>query len=195
MWQFTSSHPITGTSIQFTSSLLLLDLVVRIIIHAKFGKSRLNYSERFVINPTERFILVRPLWPFIPIQGVDFRFRCIFYRLYEWVSEHYLSLGVVFYLNIRTYDLLTIIVLNFEIFWILLHLGVSDNVCMSGKQCLPWSDAAERGVWSGSTLFDQVYKSKYWGIREPLAWRYIFIGSSAITVFVCYLKGVWSKAK
>ena len=22
-----------------------------------------------------------------------------------------------------------------------------------GKKCTPWSDAAERGVWSGSTLF------------------------------------------
>ena len=36
---------------------------------------------------------------------------------------------------------------------------------MNGKQCTPWSDAAERGVWSGSILFAQIFRpntlSKY----------------------------------
>ena len=36
---------------------------------------------------------------------------------------------------------------------ILLSVDVFENCWMSGKQCRPRSDAAFRGVWSGSTLF------------------------------------------
>ena len=31
---------------------------------------------------------------------------------------------------------------------------------MSERQCIPWSDAAFCGVWSGSTLFAQAIMSK-----------------------------------
>ena len=36
---------------------------------------------------------------------------------------------------------------------ILIHLSLAANKRDNGKQCRPRSDAAERGVWSGSTLF------------------------------------------
>ena len=36
---------------------------------------------------------------------------------------------------------------------ILTHLSLAPYKKDIGKQCRPWSDAAERGVWSGSTLF------------------------------------------
>ena len=36
---------------------------------------------------------------------------------------------------------------------ILTHLSLASHKRDIGKQCRSWSDAAERGVWSGSTLF------------------------------------------
>ena len=36
---------------------------------------------------------------------------------------------------------------------ILTHISLASHVWDIGKQCRPRSDAAERGVWSGSTLF------------------------------------------
>ena len=38
-------------------------------------------------------------------------------------------------------------------FLFLTHLSLASHKKDIGKQCKPRSDAAERGVWSGSTLF------------------------------------------
>ena len=39
-----------------------------------------------------------------------------------------------------------------------------ETAWFTGKKCRPWSDAAERGVWSGSTLFAQACPSKYFDL-------------------------------
>ena len=36
---------------------------------------------------------------------------------------------------------------------VLTHISLASHKKDIGKQCRPRSDAAERGVWSGSTLF------------------------------------------
>ena len=46
---------------------------------------------------------------------------------------------------------------------ILISVDLSKSCWMSDKECRPWSDAASRGVWSGSTLFAQTCLTKYFG--------------------------------
>ena len=36
----------------------------------------------------------------------------------------------------------------------LTHCSRETRKRVTGKQCRPWSDATERGVWSGSPLFE-----------------------------------------
>ena len=65
---------------------------------------------------------------------------------------------IVFTLNIRTSQLITILLLKFwktSAWWCIYKWGLSS------KQRGPWSDAAFCGVWSGSTLFAQACLSKY----------------------------------
>ena len=43
-----------------------------------------------------------------------------------------------------------------------------ENCWMSRKQCRPWTDAAEGGVCSGSTMFAQACISKYLEIDHEI---------------------------
>ena len=42
------------------------------------------------------------------------------------------------------------------------------SAVLSDKQRWPWSDAAERGIWSGPTLFAHAYQSQYLGLIRIL---------------------------
>ena len=60
--------------------------------------------------------------------------------------------------------------------------------CIYCKQCGPWSDAAECGIWPGSTLFAKAYLSQYLGLLR-YCWKrckHNFIHLSAIASFRIY---------
>ena len=54
---------------------------------------------------------------------------------------------------------------NSPFYYLLVYL---KYCCMYGKQCRPWSDAAECVFWSGSTLFAKAYLSQYFGLLQYL---------------------------
>ena len=48
---------------------------------------------------------------------------------------------------------------HFEKLIVLTHISLASHFWDTGKQCRPRSDAAERGVWSGPSLF--AYRNFY----------------------------------
>ena len=58
------------------------------------------------------------------------------------------------------------IVMEVLTIWTSSSIAVPRNCWMSSKHCRPWPDAAERGVWSGSTMFAQAYLSQYLGLIQ-----------------------------
>ena len=72
-----------------------------------------------------------------------------YYRMYEWKAK-----GPEDTYFAHAHDDLNLHNLHmFEGTFLLTHLSLTYHKRDTGKQCRPRSDAAESGIWSGSTLF------------------------------------------
>ena len=106
------------------------------------------------------------------------------FKLNIWHCRFYFLSFITITVDIGTSYLLIVIVLNLEQVYFKL-LKYVKPCGMIRKQCRPWSDAAERRVWSGFTLFARPACLNIYDLYSSLFCKLKYKSVKCVLPFVC----------